>query len=52
MNPGVKTSEVAVALDMRQKPLERWLKRLKGEKKVSYKGAQIIGVHFATEGYQ
>jgi len=52
MKPGVKTREVVVALDIRQKTLERWLKRLKCEKKFSYKGAQILGVHFATEGYQ
>jgi ATP-dependent DNA helicase RecG len=52
MNPGVKTSEVAVALDIRRRTLERWPKRLKGEKKVSYKGAHKIGGYFATEGYQ
>lgn len=52
MNPGVKTSEIAVALEIPQRTLERWLKRLKDEKKVSFKGAPKIGGYFATEGDQ
>lgn len=52
MNPGVKTSEIAVALEIPQRTLERWLKRLKDEKKVSFKGAPKIGGYFAIEGDQ
>jgi ATP-dependent DNA helicase RecG len=50
MNPGVKTSEIAAALDIPQRTLERWLKRLKDEKKVSFKGAPKKGGYVATEG--
>lgn len=52
MNPGVKTSEIAVALEIPQRTLERWLKRLKDEDKISFKGAPKIGGYIATEGDQ
>jgi ATP-dependent DNA helicase RecG len=50
MNPGVKTSEIAEAIDVPQRTLERWLKRLKDEKKVSFKGAPKKGGYVAIEG--
>ena len=52
MKPGVKTTEIAAALDIPQRTLERGLKRLKDEKKVIFKGAPKIGGYFATEGDQ
>ena len=50
MNPGVKTREIAAAHDIPQRTLERWVKRLKDEKKVSFKGAPKKGGYVATEG--
>jgi hypothetical protein len=35
-------------LDIPKRTLERWFKRLKDEKKVSFKGAPKIGGYFAT----
>lgn len=49
MKPGVKRTEIAAAFDIPQRTLERWLKRLKDEKKVIFKGAPKIGGYFATE---
>jgi hypothetical protein len=50
MKPGVKTNEIVAALDMPRRILERWLQRLKDEKKVSFKDDPKIGGYFEKEG--
>lgn len=42
-NPGVKASKISQEFDLPQRTVERWLKKLKEEKKIEYKGSAKTG---------
>ena len=48
-NPGAKTQEMAKALDIPQRTLERWLKQLKEEGKIEFRGAPKTGGYFTID---
>ena len=48
IKPGVKTTEIAAALAIPQRTLERWLKQLKSENKIVFRGAHKSGGYFVV----
>ena len=48
-NPGKRTVEIAKALGVPSKTLEKWLDRLKKERRVEFKGAPKTGGYFVKE---
>jgi ATP-dependent DNA helicase RecG len=47
-NPGKRAPHIAEALGVPLKTLERWLKKMKSENKVKYKGSSKTGGYFAV----
>lgn len=49
-HPGQRASEMAAALNLSQRTIERWLKQLKDTNKIEFRGAQKTGgYHKMTE---
>ena len=48
-NPGAKTKKIIAALDIPQRTLERWLKKLKEDNKIEFRGAPKTGGYFLKE---
>ena len=46
MHPGVRTGELVSALGVSQRTVERWLKQLKDEQKIVFRGAAKTGGYF------
>jgi ATP-dependent DNA helicase RecG len=49
-NPGLRTPVLSNKLDVPDKTIERWLKRLKDEQKVVFRGSRKTGGCFSKEG--
>jgi len=49
-NPGLRTPVLSNKLDVPDKTIERWLKRLKDEQKVVFRGSRKTGGWFSKEG--
>jgi predicted HTH transcriptional regulator len=45
-NPGKKTADLKVVFNLPQRTLERWLKQLKGENKIEFRGPPKTGGYF------
>lgn len=46
-SPSLRVSQISKALDIPQKTLERWIKQLKDENKVEYRGSKKTGGYHA-----
>jgi ATP-dependent DNA helicase RecG len=46
MHPGVRTGELVSALGVSQRTIERWLKQLKDQQKIVFRGAAKTGGYF------
>ena len=49
LNPGVKVTEMTEPLDAPKRTLERWIKQLRDEKKVVFRGAPKTGGYYVTD---
>ena len=47
LNPGGKTSDFRIAFGQSQRTIERWLKHLKDEGEIEFRGASKTGGYFA-----
>ena len=45
-NPGKKTADLKTVFNLPQRTLERWLKQLKGESKIEFRGPPKTGGYF------
>ena len=45
-NPGKKTADLKTVFKLPQRTLERWLKQLKGESKIEFRGPPKTGGYF------
>ncbi len=45
-NPGLKTAQIKEAFDHPQRTLERWLKQLRDEGKIEFRGAPKTGGYY------
>ena len=48
-NPGAKANDIATALRIPQRILERWLKLLKEEGKIEFRGAPKTGGYYTKK---
>lgn len=48
-NPGAKTKDIVIALDVPQRTLERWLKQLKDKGKIEFRGSPKTGGYFLID---
>ena len=48
-NPGKRVIEIATAMNIPSKTIERWIKRLREEGKITFTGARKTGGYFARE---
>lgn len=48
-NQGKNTGEIKKAIGLQQRTTERWLKQLKDEGKIEFRGASKTGGYFARE---
>jgi len=49
-NPGLRTPALSNKLNVPDKTIERWLKRLKDQQKVVFRGSRKTGGYFSKEG--
>ena len=49
LNPGVKVTEMTKPLDVPKRTLERWIKQLRDERKVNFKGAPKTGGYYVAD---
>ena len=47
--PGMRTPQIAIALDIPQKTIERWLSKLKRQARVQFKGSTKTGGYYMTD---
>lgn len=52
LHPGAKTTEMVTALDISQRTLERWIKQLRDEKMVVFRGAPKTGGYYVIDADQ
>lgn len=45
-NPGIRSHEIRERLNMSQRTIERWLKKLKGEEKIEFRGSPKKGGYY------
>ncbi|MBB5346794.1 hypothetical protein JWG42_18340 [Desulfoprunum benzoelyticum] len=49
-NPGIRLPELSTRLNVPVKTLERWVKQLRSEKKVVFRGAAKTGGYYVVDG--